>query len=349
MKKTILSLTGCLFGLLVQAQDLSFSQFYEQPLLRNPALAGIFDGDVRVAGIFRNQWQAITVPYKTGSASVEVKWPINARGKEDYLITGLQLTHDVAGDVKLKRTQLFPTFTFIGRDGFFSDEDFWSVGFTTGYTNSQFDPTLAKFDDQFVNGSFNPNNPTMQVINRSGFSYFDLGIGGTYNAAPTDNTTWYIGAGWFHLNRPRVAFNESNDTSRLNTKFTLNLGVSTWTSETNQFILFADYFRQGGHRQFLGGVMYGIELSENYYTSKRMALYLGGYYRWNDAFIPVVKLDVYGLTFGLSYDVNASKLKSASQWRGGMELSTTYTMRFNRRSAELRKLRCVGSTRASSF
>ena len=30
----------------LHAQDLHFSQFFEAPLLRNPALAGLFEGDV---------------------------------------------------------------------------------------------------------------------------------------------------------------------------------------------------------------------------------------------------------------------------------------------------------------
>lgn len=39
----------------VIGQDLHFSQFYEAPLLRNPALAGLYEGDVRIQGVYRNQ------------------------------------------------------------------------------------------------------------------------------------------------------------------------------------------------------------------------------------------------------------------------------------------------------
>jgi hypothetical protein len=49
------------------AQDLHFSQFYEAPLLRNPALAGLYEGDVRIQGIYKNQWNSISFPYQTGS------------------------------------------------------------------------------------------------------------------------------------------------------------------------------------------------------------------------------------------------------------------------------------------
>ena len=45
-----------LFAKNIYAQDLHFSQFYEAPLIRNPALAGLFDGDVNVQLVYRNQW-----------------------------------------------------------------------------------------------------------------------------------------------------------------------------------------------------------------------------------------------------------------------------------------------------
>ena len=55
------------------SQDFTFSQFYEQPLLRNPALAGIFTGDLRVSMAYRDQWGSITVPFRTSSLSIEHK------------------------------------------------------------------------------------------------------------------------------------------------------------------------------------------------------------------------------------------------------------------------------------
>jgi hypothetical protein len=49
------------------AQHIHFSQFSETPLLRNPALAGIFYGDFRVQAVFRNQWSSVTVPFENSS------------------------------------------------------------------------------------------------------------------------------------------------------------------------------------------------------------------------------------------------------------------------------------------
>lgn len=313
------------------AQDLTFSQFYEKPLLRNPGLAGVFDGDIRISGVHRDQWRAVTVPYQTSAVSAEVKFPINRAN--DWVTLGLQATYDVAGDIKLKRTQLLPVLNY-HKSLSGNTDDYLSLAFMAGPVNSQFDPTQLKLDDQYQNGSFNPNNSTSQVFQRTGFSYWDASTGITYSSGFAENSRFYIGGALFHFNKPKVAFYTSNSNVRLTPKWVVNAGLSMPTGEMNRIILGADYFIQGGNRQFLGGGLYGIDFGENYETGQNMTLYMGGFYRWNDAFVPVVKLDLYSLSFGLSYDVNVSKLKTASQWRGGFELTAIYRAKLNRRSGD---------------
>ncbi|MGH2644329.1 MAG: type IX secretion system membrane protein PorP/SprF, partial [Chitinophagaceae bacterium] len=80
LRKTIqfvmLTCILCITGFLSHAQDIHLSQFYETPLLRNPALAGIFTGDYRVELVYRNQWASVTIPYQTGALSGEARFPI---------------------------------------------------------------------------------------------------------------------------------------------------------------------------------------------------------------------------------------------------------------------------------
>ncbi len=338
MKKIVFILLTMVAMLQGSTQDLTFSQFYEKPLLRNPALAGIFEGDVRVSGIFRNQWQSVTVPFQTGAASVEVKFPFNKWN--DWLTIGLQLAHDVAGDVKLKRTQILPVLNY--HKALSADkDDFISVAFMAGPVNSQFDPTQLKLNDQFINGSFNPNNPTQQIFSRTGFTYWDAATGITYSSGFGDNSRFYAGAALFHFNKPKVSFYVDNgSTTSLTNKWVLNAGLSTATSDNNHINFFADYFIQGGNSQFLGGVLYGTDLVTNYDDELKTTLYFGGFYRWNDAFVPVVKLNMFNFNIGLSYDVNVSKLQTASNWRGGLELSMSYTMKLRNRSYDASFVRC---------
>src|SRR6476659_5043399 len=95
-------------GTINYAQDISFSQFYDQPLLRNPALAGIFTGDIRFTASYRNQWQTVTVPYRTFGLSSEIKFPVQIMSRDLTVTTGLQLLRDVAGTSEFSTTQVMP-------------------------------------------------------------------------------------------------------------------------------------------------------------------------------------------------------------------------------------------------
>jgi len=113
MRKRIIILLVALnliFAFSVQSQDLHLSQFFETPLLRNPALAGIFTGDVRVQAVYRDQWNSVTSGYRTGSLSGEYKVPV---GKgDDYVTWGMQLFYDRAGTVSFTQTKILPALNY---------------------------------------------------------------------------------------------------------------------------------------------------------------------------------------------------------------------------------------------
>src|SRR6202007_1542836 len=68
-----LALLPCLFLFqpAAKAQDPGFSQFFASPLTLNPALTGKFNGTLRVAGNYRNQWPAINNAFITSTVSVD--------------------------------------------------------------------------------------------------------------------------------------------------------------------------------------------------------------------------------------------------------------------------------------
>jgi hypothetical protein len=57
------------------AQDIHFSQFYNTPILVNPAFTGFINGNYRFAALYRNQWASVTVPYQTINATDELSFP----------------------------------------------------------------------------------------------------------------------------------------------------------------------------------------------------------------------------------------------------------------------------------
>lgn len=314
-------------------QDINFSQFYELPLLRNPALAGIFSGDIRATAVYRNQWESVTVPYRTFGLGLEYKKSMGMNS-DDFVTLGLQATNDVAGDSKLSRTQLLPVINYhksINAGGYLS------AGIMGGAVFQRFDPSKLSFDDQFVNGAYSSANPTRQVFKNTSHVYWDISAGLSFSNVAANDIHYYIGAALFHIARPKVAFSPQYDIL-LNRKLMANAGLSVPLSDINKLIIYADYFMQGGNRQGQGGFMISHDLSQ--FEDEKVALSGGLFYRFKDALVPMVKLDYYHMSVGMSYDVNSSKLKTASQYRGGLEVTLSYKSFFNNYNSSANKVKC---------
>jgi hypothetical protein len=153
-----------------------------------------------------------------------------------------------------------------------------------------------------------------------------------------EDLKYYIGGAYFHFLQPKVAFSPTSDV-RLNKKMVLNAGLSAPMSDNDRLILYADVFVQGGNNQGQGGILYKHDIFQRD-DDEALSLSAGAFYRMNDAVVPVVKLDYYKLSFGLTYDANVNKLKQASNGRGGFELTIGYKSFLNIRNSSLEKLRC---------
>ena len=321
----------------VAAQDYTFSQFYEQPLLRNPALAGIFTGDIRLSLAHRNQWGSVTVPSRTTSFSAEYKIPVGT--KDDIVTVGTQMSIDGAGDLRLRRTQILPVVNFHKALSENSDT-YLSAAFMGGPVSSQFDPSQMKMGDQFRGGSFDPSNPSSQPITATGYSYWDMATGLSFSSAFSNKTRFYVAVGLSHFNNPTITSVTGNVENFLRPRWSFNLGVNAPSGESGHVIAFVDYFAQNGGRQVLGGALYGVNIRE-YDNNEPDIMYIGSFLRWGDAAIPTVKLEFAHFSIGVSYDINISKLKVASNLRGGLELTASYRDFLKIRSSTLDKVRCI--------
>jgi hypothetical protein len=61
-------------------------------------------------------------------------------------------------------------------------------------------------------------------------------------------------------------------------------------------------------------------------ADKPTSFYGGAWVRLGDALIPYIGLEYNSLRVGVSYDINISDLKTASESRGGVEISLIYVM-----------------------
>lgn len=320
-KKGALYFVIMIQGLAATGQGFNFSQFYELPLLRNPGLAGIFEGDFRLTASYRNQWESVTVPYRTMALGAEYKLP-QREGALSSKVIGLQVTNDVAGDARFSRTEIFPAFN-LQMPLNFGNQTFLSGGFMAGLVEQKFDPEKMTLDDQFINGSYSVTNPTGEVFKNTNMTYLDISAGLSISGILAEEAKYYVGLGGFHLSPSKVNFTDSID-MKLNKKWVLNMGLSTPTGNGNKFIIYADYFKQGYYKLLQGGFLYNYSLNGEDDEYEKVGITGGLFYRWADALVPVLKLDIYKLSIGVSYDINTSKLKAASQTRGGFEMTLSY-------------------------
>jgi type IX secretion system PorP/SprF family membrane protein len=317
------------------SQDLHFSQFFEAPLLRNPSLAGIFSGDYRIQGVYRDQWNSVTDGYRTGSFNAEYKMPIGSGN--DFITTGLQILYDKAGTVGLTTSEFMPALNYHKS---LSDKKtmYLSLGFMGGLVQKMIDRSKVTTNNQFDGNAFNPSLPDGESFPTPNIHYFDASVGMSFNAAfgEDEKNTMYLGAAYHHLNRPRNSFYQ--DAAELDPKYVYSAGVKLNIDDDSYFTVQGDYSKQGTFQETIGGVMYSYKLGDG--NPQPYVLSLGTYLRLKDALIPVVKMEMNHLAVAISYDVNVSELKTVSEGRGGVELSISYIGFLDRDNSSRYKMLC---------
>jgi hypothetical protein len=133
---------------------------------------------------------------------------------------------------------------------------------------------------------------------------------------------FFVGAAYHHFNRPKNTFYRDASIG-LHAKYTASWGFKYAIDEYCTFTFQGDAFKQGNYREIIGGGLYSIKL-DDFPDDPSYILHLGLFTRWKDALIPVRKLEKRALAVTISYDVNTSPLKTASQSRGGFELGLSY-------------------------
>jgi type IX secretion system PorP/SprF family membrane protein len=305
----------------VEAQDIHFSQFYETSILRNPSLVGIFPKDYKFSVLYRNQWSSISKPYQTGLVTGEVRIPIS-NAVNDFVSIGLLGYFDKAGSIDLQTVTIYPAINY---NKSLSEEHntFLSAGFTGGYVQRSYDPGKATFDNQYLNDRFDPGNPTGENLGNPKFNYWDLGAGVTYTSSTGQNnsTNYSFGVAGYHFTRPKNSFND--ESIALAVKWNVNADLTKILNEIWSFQVHANYMKQGTYNETNFGGMLGWNKKEDGGNRILFALYGGVFYRISDAFIPTLKLRYQDFNFAFSYDMNVSKLKAASNLKGGYELCIT--------------------------
>lgn len=342
MQKRILLLLVSVLVLLsshLKAQDAYFSQYYASPLTLNPSLAGLFDGNYRINGVYRDQWRGSQLnPFTTFTAGVDMRFDlVNQFGKyKDGVGVGVTFLRDIAGVYQLGTTGMQISAAY-HKSLFMNSAQYLSVGFSSAVIQRSLNIGRLDFQDSF-NGINAFDRQTLEDIPANNFSYLDHNIGINYAFAPRKALGYGVGISIAHITRPQQSFHKRDGTipeteatlipdanlpMRLALHGNLVIPVNNNVEISPRILL----MNQRGFYLAQAGSNFRFTLDKD----QRNAFHLGGWLRVNNQLGRPAPSDIGMLigyqidTFilGLSYDYNLLKISSLKT-PGTFELSVTY-------------------------
>ena len=321
----------------IYSQDLHFSQFFEAPLLRNPALAGLYNGDLRFQALYRNQWNSVTNAYQTASLNGEYKLPVGK--SNDFLTLGGEIFYDRSGSIALTSTHVLPVLNY--HKSLNNERNMYlSLGFMGGLVQRKLDRSKITTNSQFNGLFYDPSLATGETFINNGFSYFDASTGLSFNTqiGPDEDNNIFVGLAYHHFNRSSKITFYGNTAIEMIPKWVASAGVRMSLTDYSFITFHGDYTKQGTSREIIWGMLYSYKLDDP--SDPKYIFHAGTFVRWKDAVIPFVKLEFSPMAISLSYDVNISELKVASTGRGGLELSLSYQGFCDRTNSTKDAVRC---------
>src|SRR5215208_2429233 len=202
MRKFICTCIVLSATLLTYAQDPNFSQFFVSPLTLNPALTGKFDGVLRVAGNYRNQWPTINNAFTTYTVSADGGILRNHIPEFDQFGIGLMVFSDKSGNGVLQNNFIALSTAYhkaLDENGFHQI----GLGFQGTYVNKRLDVLGLHFEDMLRSDGFTGiTSEDFSGKNRLSVSYVDINMGFLYNGSTNGLNNFYIGSSMYHVNRP---------------------------------------------------------------------------------------------------------------------------------------------------
>ncbi len=320
------------------AQDIHYSQFYNAPLLLNPALTGMTAGSGRASVIYRNQWFGATgagffkSPYMTTAVSGDM--PIKI--KNDALGVGLFFANDQSGANTFSTFITQASVSYIKTLGKERNHRL-SAGFQIGYTfqsikvenfqwASQFDHETVQFNPGAT--SYNPEN-----ISAQNAGYLNLNFGLFWYSKLTDIVSIYTGGSFYNVTTPNhtILPNQKRD---LYWRWNAHGALDITLGKKYHILPSAQFMRQGVNDQLNTGLGFGMDFNKKR-GEDPMSLTIGLYNRihnlttgvTSDAIVPYLGFDIKRFRLGMSYDATISTLKSGSPGVGAFEISVGYTIK----------------------
>lgn len=294
-------------------QDVQMSQYDASPVILNPALTGMKQNlKYRIVQQYRNQWDAVA---RKSFVSTALAYDMNLQQKWGV---GGYLVND-------NSSRIFNSFSFVlsgAHDITMGNQDKHHiyVGLQGGFIYKTLRLNQYTFDKQYSNGSFDTDLPSGETFEKSKRYMPEVNFGFAY--ANTDDAKKihpYGGLSVMHCTYPKSNFLSEGEESHLPLRYNINAGSLIEINDKITLDPKILIMKQNTAWQFNPGILthYILEASD-------LHLMGGIFYRVNDAIITQVGLYYKNFIYRISYDFNVSKLKTFSQYKGGVEFSIIF-------------------------
>jgi type IX secretion system PorP/SprF family membrane protein len=327
MKRHLINIFLCsIVTTKILAQDIHWSQPQAGLLYMNAAFTGINSGFSANMN-YRDQWYSLNAGFKTYMLGTDYRLGKNHTDRSVFSIGGV-FFNDIAGGGKYTVSNGGITMSCILKAG-----QRTRIGGGLGYNRvrTALQANTLSWGSQFDGQKYDPSLTSGELENRVAVSYSDLNAGVSYIYEEKDVTAirnhMMLMAGYSvnHFNRPRQLIVGGNDRLSMKHSFYLNAVLPLNPKISLKPVIF--FYREGTMQEITAGSLVSYVLakpSRIRSSRKEPSLSMGALVRVNDAVIPTMEFSKDDLVFGISYDVNISKLSIASRFRGGLELSVRY-------------------------
>ncbi|OSZ82308.1 hypothetical protein CAP35_03305 [Chitinophagaceae bacterium IBVUCB1] len=315
------------------AQGLHFSQFYNAPLLLNPANSALMStDDYRVGMNYRSQWTKLAVPYNTFSAFGDCMVYKNGMGT-NWMGLGVVFYNDVAGDGNLRLTRGDLSLAYHVQT---SETFLISAGLSAAYATRSVDYNKLTFDMQWDRFKFDKNLPNGEQINIVQTSFYDVGGGINFSFFPNELVFIKLGGSVAHINQPVETF--YNLTNKMAIRPMVSLDGSFVVDKNFTLNPAVYYTTQRGATEIVAGTLLtAVVFGQGKVNSSIIG---GAHYRVNDAFIGSLGVQIGGLRILSSYDYTTSSLASDMSSNGAFEFSIVYQGQYGEKMRGAKNMNC---------
>lgn len=322
----------------VAAQGMHFSQYYNAPMLQNPANTGLMsEKDFRIGVNYRDQWANVPAPFKTFSAYADFQ-AVRNEDFTNWLGLGLAVFNDKAGNGDLSLTRVEGSVAYHIT---MSQVSMLSGGISFGYAQRSLNFDKLTYGVQWDGFGFDLSKFNGERNGVVKTNYMAIGAGVNYAYFPSEFIYVKIGGGVAHLNQPVESFygnNASVQTNKLAMRPTANADVLIQVNDVFTVNPSLYYTSQRKSSEIIAGSLGMFYLGGP--KEKPTQLIAGLFYRYNDAAIAAFGLQWGGMKFMTSFDYTVSTLAAENKGNGAFEMSLIYQGVYGDMSGSRRTLNC---------